>query len=229
MKLPNLGNGLLFNGALRLTTMTVPPTECRIHVRNEIQNEDVVTVCDLVKVYDGNEYTQYMGMLFDRDLELDENRVFRGKMTNNLVESDNNGAYAFFVKDIDAGLNNINTAWTDYSNWIASFKIVPNVAEVSVSEETNERIVKWGDSEFIERKSEVKFTPIYALDDEGNETTDIIKYNVDIGNGLVRYSVWVNGNYVHFRVNGNRYRMSLSANSVDRLVVQDIPVETVDF
>ena len=132
MKLVNLGDGVLYNGALKLTTMKVPPTECRVHVRNEIQNEDVVTVCELVKVYDANEYTQYMGMLFDRDLNLDDKRVFRGKMSNNLVESDNNGAYAYFVKDMGSGLNNINTAWTDYSNWDNSFKIMPNVAEIDV-------------------------------------------------------------------------------------------------
>ena len=69
------------------------------------------------------------------------------------------------------------------------------------------------------------------MDDLGNETSDIIKYSVDIANdnGLSNYTVWVNGDYVHFVVNENRYRMNLSTNTVDRLVVQDIPVTTVDF
>ena len=132
MKMANLGNGILFNGALRLTTNSASNTECRVHARNEIQNEDVVTVCELVKVYDGNEYTQYMGMLFDRDLKLDVTRVFRGNLSNNLVQKNENGQLAFFVKDMGSGMNNINTAWTDYSNWVNSFKIVPNVAEIYV-------------------------------------------------------------------------------------------------
>lgn len=132
MKISNLGDGILFNGALRLATNSVSNTECRVHVRNEIQNEDVVTVCELVKEYGGNKYVQYMGLLFDKDMELDNNRVFRGTMSNNIVNEDPEGTKAFFVKDMDSGLNNINTAWADYSNWADSFKIVPNVAEIDV-------------------------------------------------------------------------------------------------
>ena len=37
------------------------------------------------------------------------------------------------------------------------------------------------------------------------------------------------GDYVHFIVNGNRFRLKLSTNMVDRLVVDDLFVETLDF
>ena len=75
----------------------------------------------------------------------------------------------------------------------------------------------------------MKLSPVYKLDDNGDETKDITKYLVDINQGAVQYRVWINGDYVHFVVNGNRYRLNLKTNQVDRLVVQDIQVETVDF
>lgn len=39
----------------------------------------------------------------------------------------------------------------------------------------------------------------------------------------------MNGDYVHFIVNGNRFRLKVSTNVVDRLVVDDLSVETLDF
>lgn len=41
--------------------------------------------------------------------------------------------------------------------------------------------------------------------------------------------MWVNLGYVHFIVNGNRYRFNTSTFTVDRLVVSDIQATTVDF
>ena len=114
MKLANLGDGILFNGALRLTTNSASNTECKVHFRNELQNEDVVTICELVKTYGGDEFVQPMGILFDRDMKLDDNRVFRGNMSSNLVSKNGSGQYAFFVKDIGSGLNNINTVWSSW-------------------------------------------------------------------------------------------------------------------
>ena len=71
--------------------------------------------------------------------------------------------------------------------------------------------------------------PIYKLDDEGNATSEKIKYSVKINDGEKQYGVWINDKYVHFTVNGNRYRLNLQTNSVDRLVVKDINANTVDF
>ena len=53
-----------------------------------------------MKTYGGNEYVQYMGILFDKDLTLDENRVFRGTISNGLVEKNDIGDYAIFVKNV---------------------------------------------------------------------------------------------------------------------------------
>ncbi len=228
MKLANLGDGMLFNGALRLTTNSASNTECKVHFRNELQNEDVVTVCELVKTHGGAEFVQPMGILFDRDMNLDGNRVFRGNMSNNLVSKNDSGQYAFFVKDIGSGLNNINAAWSNWRSWEESHNVEPNVAGIVADSATNELTVQWGSSNFIESDG-VRFTPIYELDEDGNETTNLMKYSVDIGNGLRRYTVWINGDYVHFEVNGNRYRINLLTNSVDRLVVKDVPVTTIDF
>ena len=117
--------------------MPVPKTECRIQVRNELQNEDVLTVIELVKEYDGNEYVQFMGTLFDRDMKLDSNRMFRGTMSEGLVQKNaTSGEYAIFVKDIGSGLNNVNTAWTSYENWNSSNHIELNVATGRVNDET---------------------------------------------------------------------------------------------
>ena len=52
---------------------------------------------------------------------------------------------------------------------------------------------------------------------------------MDVNEGTTQYRVWVNGDYIHFVVNGNRYKLNRSSNTVDRLVVQDIPATTVDF
>lgn len=76
----NLGNGNLYTGALELTTNATSGTQCLVRMKNEIQNEDVVTVCELVKTYGGGEFVQKMGIIFDRDLNLDAERVFRGNM-----------------------------------------------------------------------------------------------------------------------------------------------------
>ena len=228
-KLLNLGSGKLFNGALKLITSTVPPRDCILHVRNELQNEDVVTVCELVKKYDDNEQIQFMGLLFDRDMKLDSSRMFRGDLTGNIAIEGSSGRFAFFVKELGSGLNNVNTAWTDYSIWNASHQIVQNVAEAQIDEETNQIGFYWDANPNYAETSKVILTPIYRLDDEGNETSTIIKYNVEIDNGLKQYTVWINGQYVHFIVNENRYRLNLSTNKVDRLVINDIQVQTVDF
>ena len=137
MKLANLGSGILYNGGLNLVTMPVPKTECRIQFRNELQNEDVLTVIELVKEYDGNEYVQFMGTLFDRDMKLDSNRMFRGTMSEGLAQKNaTSGEYAIFVKDIGSGLNNVNTAWTSYGNWNSSNHIELNVATGRVNDDT---------------------------------------------------------------------------------------------
>lgn len=72
-------------------------------------------------------------------------------------------------------------------------------------------------------------TPVYKVDDDGNQTNEIVKYQVTIGGGVEQYTVWVNGNYVHFVVNGNRYRLNFETQTIDRLVVNDMPASTVDF
>lgn len=198
-------------------------------MRNELQNEDVVTVCELVKKYDDNEQVQFMGVLFDRDMNLDSVRMFRGDLSGNIAIEGSSGRFAFFVKELGSGLNNVNVAWTDYSIWNASHQIVQNAAEAQIDEETNQIGFYWDANPNYSETSKVILTPIYRLDDEGNETSVIIKYNVDIDNGLKQYTVWVNGQYVHFIVNENRYRLNLSTNKVDRLVINDIHVQTVDF
>lgn len=232
----NLGNGNIYNGALGLTTNDSLKTKCYVRILNDVQNEDVVTFCELVKEYGDNEFVQRMGILFDRDLNLDRNRLVKGKLKDNLLKTPSDPNYgsisdtekAFFVKDIGSGLNNINTAWVKYSTWEDSHKVVSNVGTVDKDDETNKLDVKWGNSNYIEIDA-VDFAPIYKVDEDGNYTTDIIKYQVTVGDGSVQYSVWVNGNYIHFLVNGNRYRINLQSLTVDRLVVSDMQATTVDF
>ena len=86
----------------------------------------------------------------------------------------------------------------------------------------------WGHSPYSESE-DVNLEPIYTIDDAGEKTAEISKYSVRINSGEKTYSVWVNGDYVHFIVNGNRYRLNLRTNSVDRLVVNDLNARTVDF
>lgn len=225
----NLGGGNVYNGALELTTNETLGTECTVRIRNDIQNEDVVTICELVKKYGENDLVQQMGTLFDRDLNLDNNRVIRGNMDSaGLVGVSTDGTKAFFVKEFGKGLNNVNTAWLDYSTWSNSWQIVPDVGEIAENVETHEFNVNWGLSDYIETDG-VKLSPVYGVDEEGNQTSDVIKYQITIGNGLKQYTVWVNLGFVHFLVNGNRYRVNLETNKVDRLVVNDIHASTVDF
>ena len=229
----NLGNGLMFSGGLKLATNPTKGMECRVQIRNELQNEDVVTICELVKKYGDVEQVQQMGTLFDRDLNLDENRVFRGNLgADNLVSKSDAGTMAFFVKDLGKGLNNVNTAWANYSNWVNSYRIESeDVGTAREDEQTKELQVTWGVSDYADpSNTAVKLTPIHKVDDEGNETTDTIKYLATIGDGSVQYTVWVTGDHVvHFIVNENRYRLNLTTLKLDRLVVNDIQVETVDF
>ena len=225
----NLGNGILYNGGLSLSTNPTLGTECHIHVRNDIQNEDVVTICELVKKYEDSELVQQMGTLFDRDRELETNRVVRGDFQDNLVVASASGRYAFFVKELGKGLNNVNVAWADYSTWETSYRIESNVGECHLEDDTQERTVQWSSSDYAEPTVAVKFTPIYKLDDQGNQEEVPTKFLVVIGDGSTQYRIWANGNFVHFVVNENRYRLNLQDNTIDRLVVKDINVSTVDF
>lgn len=224
----NLGNGILYNGGLSLSTNPTMGTVCQIHIRNDIQNEDVVTICELVKKYGESDLVQQMGTLFDRDMDIDSSRVVRGNLQGNLVEKSDTGRYVFFVKELGAGLNNVNTAWVDYNTWATSYRVESNVATCDLDEETQERSIQWSSSDYADTIP-VKISPIYQLDDQGNETDTIIKFLVVVGDGSIQYRVWANKNYVHFVVNENRYRLNINDNTVDRLVVKDINVSTVDF
>jgi hypothetical protein len=207
-----------------------PPNGCTIRVRNELQNEDVVTLCDLVKKYDGKEVVQSLGILFDRDMKVDGNRVFRGELQNGLATSDDgNGSLAIFVKESGKGLNNVNAAWMDWSTWESSHRVESNdVGQANAGPTENSLVVQWGGSAYAGRKN-VALSPVYELDDNGDQTEDYAKYLVTIEGGTSQYKVWINGNYVHFVLDGDRFRINLQTNVVDRLVVRDLPVVTLDF
>ena len=228
--LKNLGNGVLYTGALQLSTSQTKNTTCKIRFRNEVQNEDVVTVCELVKKYEDVDTVQQMGVVFDRDMNVDENRVFRGSFTDNsyqLVQKDDSGEYVFFVKSIDSGLNNINTAWSDISNW--KYTIVSEDVGTTWTDESTQKIhVNWGISPYAGEMS-VEFSPIYDLNESGLKKDTPTKYFVDVDNGAMQYTIWINGQYVNFIVGSTRYRMNLTTGVVECLVVQDMDVSTVDF
>lgn len=171
-----------------------------------------------------------MGVVFDRDMKVDENRVFRGSFTDNsyqLVQKDGSGEYVFFVKSIDSGWNNINTAWSDISNW--KYTIVSEDVGTTWTDESTQKIhVNWGISPYAGEMS-VEFSPIYDLNESGLKKDTPTKYFVDVDNGATKYTVWINGQYVNFIVDGTRYRMNLTTGVVECLVVQDMDVSTVDF
>ena len=137
----NLGSGILYNGGLELATKPEPPTECRLHIRNELQNGDVVTVCELVKKYGENDLVEFMGTLFDRNLNLDTSRVFRGNMVDGLAIPDATGSYAIFLKTYSGGFNNINSVYANYSNW--NWSVATDVAHVNLDDETKELDLSW--------------------------------------------------------------------------------------
>lgn len=230
LALKNLGNGVIYTGALQLSTSQTKNTTCKIRFRNEVQNEDVVTVCELVKKYEDVDTVQQMGIVFDRDMKVDENRVFRGSFTDNsyqLVQKDGSGEYVFFVKSIDSGWNNINTAWSDISNW--KYTIVSEDVGTTWTDESTQKInVNWGISPYAGEMS-VEFSPIYDLNESGLKEDTPSKYLVSVDKGATQYTVWINGQYVNFIVGGTRYRMNLTTGVVECLVVQDMDVSTVDF
>ena len=164
--LMNLGGGVLYNGALELSSQT-PERQCVVRMRNELQNEDVVTICERVKKYGDSSLVQPMGVLYDRDMKIDSSRVFRGKIgADGLAEVDASGQYALFVKDLGAGNNNVNLAWVDYSEY-ARNQVVPDVATTNVDEQTQNISLTWNvDSEYTENKG-VSFAPVYQLNDNG--------------------------------------------------------------
>ena len=90
---------------------------------------------------------------------------------------------------------------------------------------TNKITVVWdSQSEYADFVG-VTLEPIY--DSYGSL---IEKYLVNVDNGIEKYTVWVvEGRYVNFTVDGNRYRIDLDTNAIDRLVIQDMPATTVDF
>ena len=220
LALKNLGNGVLYTGALQLSTSQTKNTTCKIRFRNEVQNEDVVTVCELVKKYEDVDTVQQMGIVFDRDMKVDENRVFRGSFTDNsyqLVQKDDSGEYVFFVKVMDAGWNNINTAWSDISNW--KYTIVSEDVGTTWTDESTQKInVNWGISPYAGEMS-VEFSPIYDLNESGLKEDTPSKYLVSVDKGATQYTVWINGKYVNFIVDGTRYRMNLTTGVVECLVV----------
>lgn len=122
-----LGNGHLYSGALRLNSHSDASRSCTIHMRNDISNDDVVTLCELVKRYDGNEYVQPMGIIVGKSMELDPDRAFRGNLEDNIAKPDSEGQYMFFVKDVGKGRNNVNTAWIPYSTWTGMYGVVEGV------------------------------------------------------------------------------------------------------
>ena len=171
-----------------------------------------------------------MGVVFDRDMKINENMIFRGSFTDNsyqLVQKDDSGEYVFFVKVMDAGWNNINTAWSDISNW--KYTIVSEDVGTTWTDESTQKInVNWGISPYAGEMS-VEFSPIYDLNENGYKEDTPTKYFVDVDNGATKYTVWINGQYVNFIVGGTRYRINLTTGVVECLVVQDMDVSTVDF
>jgi hypothetical protein len=71
--------------------------------------------------------------------------------------------------------------------------------------------------------------PIYNTDPTQGKMDEITKYQISSESGEDPATVWVNYGYVHFIVDGNRYRLKLSTGVVDRLVIGDMNAYTVDF
>lgn len=97
-----------------------------------------------------------------------------------------------------------------------------------MDDETQQIGIMWSSSPYS-GSDNVTLSPIYGTDDEGNYTSEKIKYLVSIKYGEKQYSVWINGKYVNFKVGDRRYRLNLDTNVVDCLVVKDINVRTIDF
>lgn len=210
----NLGGGNIYDGELECV--------CTVKIRNDIQNEEIVTVCELEKP---SSMTQPMGVVIDREWNVDTNRWFRGTLSDGIVSPSASGDKMFFVKDIGKGLNNVNTAWT--SNLNSFYEIHENVAEATWDNDTGVVSVALGDVD-------VTLTPIFEVGASGKATTTIDKYLVDDGSKsyTVRYSSSYGG-YIHFVLNGVRYRVCPLDNDqkmlVDRLDVNSVEVTTVDF
>ena len=140
IQLKNLGNGLLYDGGLKLEN-----GECWLTTRHVVQDGHVVTYAVLKKkVGDADEISKQYGILYDKDWGYMQDivtayydsstKTYKGRSMdeNGLIDMSNDptGNTVFILKDDESGYNNVNSLWMDVSTWKNNQFIAGDVGEI---------------------------------------------------------------------------------------------------
>lgn len=117
--LDDLGSGSVFSGGLELDN--TGGTVCKLSIVNEIQEGYVISRGVLTKKPSkGEQTTQYIGILYDKDMNIVPGKTIRGNLTNDkLVNKTDSGNSIFVIKEAGKGNNNCNTIQIDIGTWNA--------------------------------------------------------------------------------------------------------------
>ena len=123
----NLGNGLLYDGGLKLEN-----GECRLSIRHAVQDDYVISYAVLFKKSDDEqEISKQLGVLYDKDMNYNQDMVtayydsstntYKGRNIGDdgIIDMDDGhyGNKVFIIKDDESGYNNVNSLWMDVSTW----------------------------------------------------------------------------------------------------------------
>ena len=222
--LSRLGNGVLFSGGML-------ETQCKVKLVHEVQDGYVVSKCVLTKkIGDGEETTQQLGVLYDKDMNETPGKIVKGTMTNNGILDGNSNVKdtVFIVKDLAGGRNNCNMVWMDSATWNATVKLRENVGTMSKVESGNtyKLVADFGLKPGY--PSMLELVPSFASQEDMSEDPQgyVVQTKYD---GTGKYSVKPNDNLVNVVADGYRYIVHLDTLRIDRFEFRETSVSTMDF
>lgn len=237
-----LGHGVLYSGGLMNASYV-------LEVESEMRNGYAMTKGVLVKTMPGTGEVvrQDIGTLFNGYLVVDQNKVFVGKIEDNLVENDSdNGDMTIILKNSSEKLNNCNAVWmskTPVDSWKNAWSLqsvgmaVPYEDEDGGEGDTFEN----EDASLSSLKIEfdlnlesspdfVVLDPVIEVDQNDSTNKQVSKYRVRIReDGIGTFDAVKINDYVHIVVDGERYRINISTMDVEKFMFNPIEVKTMDF
>jgi hypothetical protein len=198
--LSDLGNMMLYGGYMQINNLG--GTICKLRIQNEIQNGKVLSKCYLVKGLNDSTQEQYLGILYDKNMDLASGRTMRGFLNGDkTVRKDQSGGYMFVIKDIDGAWNNCNAIQIAIGDWQRCQKVVQRVGEVTQQNESDVLTVQFS-GVLDDAPNSFSLTPLEAeqeVNSSGRLTDLDQKFVVDFElDDFQKYEVSAcNGRYVH--------------------------------
>ena len=221
-------DGVLYDGGFLLDNAN--GTKCALELRNEIQDGYVVGKCMMNTQYGGgHDKTIEVCTLFNKDNEHPSGVVVRGDLVDNIIVPNQLGDKVFLMKDTEGADNCFNAVWVDNDAWNDAWKVVQNVGEVQVDQESG--IIRFSFNQSEENAPQyLKLTPIKEFNPEIGQN-EIVRYWVDMNlDGSGRYAIRKSDDsHLHVLVDNTRYIVNLQTNTVGMLEFKKTYASTMDF